>query len=85
MKKSAAESKIREFACDWSDYDSQEHYTHQDVDDCYWDLLEKHPEFLKFGSGKDIHLDREELARAWIEQELHNNGQHRRLTRLSAV
>ena len=84
MKKSAAESKTREFARDWSDYDSQEHYTHQDVDGCYSVLLEKHPELLEFGSGEDIHLDREELAQVWIELELYNNGQHRRLARLSA-
>ena len=34
MEKSVTEGRIREFARDWSDYDSQEHYTHQDVDDC---------------------------------------------------
>ena len=85
MKKSVTEGKIRELAREWSDYDSQEHYTHQDVDDCYSELLEKHPEVLEFGSEKDINLDREDLSKAWIEQELYNNGQHRRLTRVSAV
>ena len=55
MKKSVTEGKIRELSRDWSDYDSQEHYAHQDVDDCYSELLENHPEFLEFGSGEDIH------------------------------
>ena len=81
MKQGEAERGIRSFARDWCAYDDLEHYTFESIDDCYAKLSAQRPELLEFGSGEDIHLDREQLARAWIEEELDRAGQSRRLQR----
>ena len=77
MKKSAAEREVRVFVRDWSDYDSQEHYTVEDVDACYSELSDKHPDLL-------VGVDTQNV-RAWIEQELDQNAQNRKFKRQAAI
>ncbi len=76
-----AEREIRSFARVWCADHTQETYTNDDVGACYSDLSAERPDLLEFRPPSGLIEEREDFARAWIEEELEREGQLRTFSR----